>query len=303
MIQYFPNPSTVKIITRLFGGLGNQLFGYAAARRLSLVNNAELVIDDISGFESDTVYQRHSQLNHFNINCRKATPAERLEPLSRARRYLLRKLNQHKPFEERTYIVQEGVNFDQRLLKFNPQSTVYLEGYWQSEEYFKDVEAVVRADLRITPPTDPANLNMARRMYGCKAVAVHVRFFDEPHVSGINNISGDYYTNAIEIMEQHLPDAHYFIFSDKPQIARACISLPDERVTLVGHNQGDESAHADLWLMGQCSHFIIANSTFSWWGAWLAEKDDTLVISPGCVNGNLTAWGFSGNLPSRWKVI
>jgi hypothetical protein len=215
----------------------------------------------------------------------------------------LRKFNQYKPFEERTYIAQEGINFDQRLLKFKPRSTVYLEGYWQSEEYFKDIETVVRADLRITPPTDAANLNIARRMNSCKAVAVHVRFFDEFHVTGLNNIPGDYYKNAIEIMEQHQPNAHYFIFSDKPQIARARIFLPDERVTLVAHNQGDECAHADLWLMGQCSHFIIANSTFSWWGAWLAEKDDTLVISPGFVNGDITAWGFPGNLPSRWKVI
>ena len=82
--------SNPKIIPRIFGGLGNQLFCYAAARRLALVNHAELVIDDVSGFAFDEVYQRHYQLDHFNIPCRKATAAERLEPFSRVQRYLKR---------------------------------------------------------------------------------------------------------------------------------------------------------------------------------------------------------------------
>lgn len=124
--------SNPKLIPRIFGGLGNQLFCYAAARRLALVDQAELVIDDVSGFVRDHGYQRHYQLGHFNIPCRKATPAERLEPFSRVRRYLKRRWNQRLPFAQRAYLVQAGIDFDPCILHFKPQGTVYLEGYWQT---------------------------------------------------------------------------------------------------------------------------------------------------------------------------
>lgn len=290
-----------RIIPRIFGGLGNQLFCYAAARRLALVNNAELVLDDVSGFDYDTVYQRRYQLAHFNIPCRKATTVERLEPFSRLRRALKRKWNQRLPFVQRAYVAQEGIDYDPRLVDLNPKGRVYLEGYWQSENYFKDVEATIRLDLQIKPPTDATNLAMAERVRNCIAVAVHVRFFDEPHAAGMNNAPGDYYTRAVEAMERLAPAAHYFIFSDQPEAARARIALPDARVTLVAHNQGDEHAYADLWLMTLCQHFIIANSTFSWWGAWLAGAPGKQVIAPGFeMRLSKMAWGFSGLLPDAW---
>jgi hypothetical protein len=290
-----------KIVVRVLGGLGNQLFCYAAARRLALVNHAELVIDDVSGFAYDSEYRRNYQLDHFHISCRKATAGERLEPLQRARRYLKRRWNQHVPFAQRTYLVQEGIDFDPRLLFVKPRGTVYLEGYWQSEGYFEDVASKLRQELQITPPLDAANHAIAAQIRGCTAVVVHVRFFDQPQIAGINNAPSDYYTRAIETMERLVPAAHYFIFSDQPESARARIPLPDARVTLVTHNQGDEHAYADLWLMTQCQHFIIANSTFSWWGAWLAEHMDKRVIAPGFeMRQGKMWWGFKGLLPSAW---
>jgi len=289
-----------KLIARIYGGIGNQLFMYAAARRLAFVNNAELVLDHVSGFNNHDVYQRHYQLAHFSIPCRTATAAERLEPFSLLRRYLYRKWNQRMMFVERFFLVQEGIDFDQRLLHFKPQGTVYLEGYWQSEDYFKDVGTIIRQDLQITPPTDAANLTMAAQILGCTAVALHVRFFDQLN-RGINNASGEYYIRAIEALERSAPTAHYFIFSDQPANARACIPLPDARVTLVAHNQGDENAYADLWLMTQCQHFIIANSTFSWWGAWLGANPAKQVIAPGFeMRHGKMCWGFMGLLPGEW---
>lgn len=296
--------SLPKIIPRILGGLGNQLFCYAAARRLALVNNADLVIDDKSGFARDHDYQRHYQLDHFSIPCRKAVAAERLEPFSRARRYLKRRLNQRLPFRARSYIHQEGIDFDSRLLQVKPRGTVYLEGYWQSEQYFKDVEDTIRADLCIQPPTDACNLEMAARIRGSLAVAVHVRFFDAPTEGGINNAPGNYYTRAVAEMEALAPDAHYFVFSDRPNAARARIPLPDERITCVSHNRGDENAFADLWLMTLCQRFIIADSTFSWWGAWLAEHVSKQVIAPGFeVREGKMWWGFEGLLPEEWMKV
>lgn len=295
-----------KIIVRIFGGLGNQLFCYAAARRLALVNNAELIIDDISGFDFDVVYQRCYQLDHFSIPCRKATAAERLEPFSRVRRYLKRRWNIRRPFELRSYIQQVDIDFDPRLLTIHPKGGLYLEGYWQGEGYFKDVEPQIRNDLRIKPPTDDQNQHVVQRIRNAPAVAVHVRFFDEPETASggaINatNAQGDYYQRAIAAMEQCVPSAHYFVFSDRPREAKARLPLGDTRITLVQHNQGDAMAYADLWLMTQCRHFIIANSTFSWWGAWLAANPDKLVIAPGFEKrGGKTSWGFKGLLPEEW---
>jgi hypothetical protein len=286
-----------KIIPHLFGGIGNQLFIYVAARRLSLVNNAELVLDDVSGFVRDYVYQRHYQLDHFNIPCRKATMAERMEPFSRVRRYLKRRRNARLPFDQRGYIQQEGFDFDPRLLQLKPRGDLYLEGYWQSEDYFKDVETTIRQDLQIQPPIDAVNQAMANRIRCQTAVAVHVRFFiGEPH----KNAPGDYYHSAIAEMERRVDNAHYYLFSDCSEAARSSIPLPDERITLVSHNQGDENAYADLWLMTQCRHFIIANSTFSWWGAWLAAHAETHVIALGIKWEMDRSWGFKGLLPERW---
>jgi hypothetical protein len=295
------------IIPRIFGGLSNQLFIYAAARRLALVNGADLALDHISGFAYDSEYQRHYQLDHFSIPCRKSTAAERLEPFARIRRYLKRKLNQRLPFEQRRYLVQEGIDFDARLLTFKPQGMVYLEGYWQSEDYFEDVEPQIRADLRIHPPTDTVNQQMVQRIQAKNAVAVHVRFFDAPTQAAQgaveNNAPDDYYQRAIKLMEERASDTHYYIFSDQPKAARARIPLPDDRITLVHHNHGDVMAYADLWLMSQCRHFVIANSTFSWWGAWLAEYPEKIVIAPGFEQRTGNGWGFVGLLPDRWIKI
>lgn len=293
-----------KIIPRFFGGLGNQLFIYAAARRLALINNAELVLDNISGFAYDTQYRQRYQLDNFHIPCRKATAAERLEPFPRVRRYLKRRWYAHQPFEQRRYLHQEYVDFDQRLLQFKPRGTVYLEGYWQSADYFKDAEATIRQDLQVRPPVDDANLAMAERIQSCAAVAVHVRFFDEPQVININNTPKDYYERAIAEMERRVPGANYFLFSDRPADARHRIPLPDHRVTEVAHNCGDEHAYADLWLMTQCQHFIIANSTFSWWGAWLGGYDGKQIIAPGFeMRRGKMCWGFNGLLPDVWLKL
>jgi hypothetical protein len=293
-----------KIIPRIHGGMGNQLFCYAAARRLALVNDAELVIDDKSGFLRDHCYQRDYQLDNFRIPCRKATASELLKPFPRVRRYLKRAANRRRSFHERTYIQQEGFDFDVRLLEFKPRGTVYLEGYWQSEDYFKDVESTIRQDLQIIPPTDPINVDMAASIRERVSVAVHVRFFDAPG-EGVNNAPADYYSRAVAKMENLASTGHYFVFSDQPDAARVLLPLPNDRVTSVSHNRGDANAYADLWLMTQSRHFIIANSTFSWWGAWLAEQaDGKIVIAPGFeMREGKMWWGFDRLLPERWIKV
>jgi len=294
------------IIPRVFGGLGNQLFIYATARRIALVNDAELVIDHVTGFENDHKYNRKYELDHFNIPCSKATRFQRLEPLPRVRRYIKRVWGLWQPFERRKYIRQSGVDFDSRILNVNPVGYLYIEGYWQSERYFKDVEIQIRDELRIISPKDDQNIQMAEKIQSGTSVAVHVRFFDAPKINGkelnaYNNVTSDYYNRAVSVMDEKVPHAHYYIFSDRPLDAVSMLNIPNDRVTVVCHNNSDEMAYADLWLMSLCNNFIIANSTFSWWGAWLAKNRMKVVIAPAFVKRTgASSWGFDGLLPESW---
>jgi len=273
------------------------------ARRLATVNCAELVIDHVSGFVRDCAHRRMYALDRFHISARKATPAERMEPFERYRRGLAKLLARRRLFEKRRYIEQEGNDFDPRLLRFRFNGTVYLDGLWQSEKYFKDVEDLVRQDLRIRPPQDDENLAMAETIRSCKGICVHVRFFDSPDADGCAetyNVGKHYYARARAEITSQLDNLHFFIFSDNPDVARRQLRLPESIATSVSQNRGDETAYADLWLMTQCKHFIISNSTFSWWAAWLAENKDKIVIAPDIKLGGITAWGFKGLIPEGW---
>jgi len=296
-----------KVIVRLKGGVGNQLFEYAAARRLALKNEASLVIDSVTGFARDIQYRREYALDRFQIGGRLATPAERLEPFERWRRALVKLRARRRPFVARKYVEQERLDFDPRLLEYRVAGTVYLDGYWQSEGYFKDVSAEIRKDLEIKAPQDATNQELAKRIRGCESVGIHVRWFDKTlpalNIPTANNLTRDYYINAIQNLKDKLTDPHFFLFSDDLAAAREALALPEEQVTSIGHNRGDENAYADLWLMTQCRHFIIANSTFSWWGAWLARFEPKIIIAPNLKLVGVSNWGFAGLIPEGWVLV
>lgn len=293
----------INIVCRVKGGLGNQLFCYAAARRLALANGVELLIDDVSGFSRDRQYHRQYMLDCFHIPARKATASERLEPLARYRRAAMKWWFGSKPFEARRYLAQEGIDFDSRLLALKVNQSLYLDGLWQSEGYFKDIAPTIREDLRIIPPADSVNLRVAEEIAQCEAVAVHVRWFDAPGQNATYNIPAPYYRRAMALMEEKITSPRYFVFSDDPAAAKKVLPLPEDRTVYISHNRGDENAYADLWLMRQCRHFITANSTFSWWGAWLGSGEDKLVVTPDLVIDGKAAWGFRGLIPAEWTRV
>lgn len=261
----------------------------------------ELVIDDATGFARDRQFSRRYALDHFHIPCRKATPAERLEPFERYRRGFMKWSSRRRPFEKRKYVEQEGIDFDKRLLALKVNGVIYLDGLWQSEQYFKDVQEVIREELRIVPPTDELNQRIAEEICNSNAVALHVRWFNAPGSMVSHNLSVDYYHRAIALMEENIDSPRYFLFSDAPDAARVLLSLPESKVVFVSHNQGD--AYVDLWPMSQCKHFITANSTFSWWGAWLGNEQNKTVLTPDLQLGGITAWGFDGLIPGEWVKV
>jgi hypothetical protein len=284
--------------------LGNQLFCYAVARRLALVNRAELVIDDVTGFTRDRQYRRRYMLDSFQLPVRTATPAERLEPFERVRRACLRRIERRRPFERRRYLEHEGFDYDERLLSVAVRGTLYLDGLWLSDRYFRDAAAVIRQDLSVAEPTDRENQRMAEEMKSTESVALHVRWFDRPEAASRGlNISAAYYRDALSVIEQSVRSPHYFVFSDDPQGARAMLPLRERAATFVSHNAGDDAACADLWLMTKCRYFITANSTFSWWGAWLSGRDPQCVIAPDLERRMMDVRDSRELVPREWLRV
>jgi hypothetical protein len=300
-----------KVIVRLKGGLGNQLFCYAAARRLAWVNDAELVLDTVTGFKYDHLYRRTYALGAFNIPARLATPAEQMEPLGLFRRLIARKLSERKPLAQRRYIQQVGVNFDPGIVDLRLQlGEIYFDPFGQSERYFADIHKLLMQDLAMSAPSDPANLEMARLIETSPSVALHVRWFDAGDATHSSNMSLSYYAQAITELLAKIGRAHFFIFSDRPEHAAALLAplMLGMPCTIVSNNAERGNADLDFWLMRQCRHFIIGNSTFSWWAAWLGEysHNGTQVFAPARSvdpEHNVTAWGFPGLLPERWTIL
>jgi len=294
----------MKIISRIKGGLGNQLYCYSVAKRLAIANGAELVIDDVSGFERDHQFQRKYMLDYFNISSRKATKIERLEPFERVRRGIRKKIERLKIFENRNYIEQEFDDFDSRILELNIYKDTYIDGLWQSEKYFKDIKQEIKNDLKMEAPKDKKNLSIAKKIKSCNSVAIHIRLFDQSTTNSEANVKLNYYQIALDKMESTAEEPFYFIFSDNPKKAKNMINLPLDRTEFMTHNSSEESAIWDFWLMKQCSNFIIANSTFSWWAAWLSNNEEKSVFFPRLKeNKSQWCWDYDGQMPLEWQAI
>jgi hypothetical protein len=277
-----------KIVARVVGGLGNQLFIYAASKRLALANNATLKLDILSGYVNDK-YERQFCLNHFDINEEIASPWESyISAWGVRRRKLERKINRHIPFRYKSYIKQERP-YESRLLSLRIARRLYLQGYWQDERYFKDIEKVIRDSLVFTTPHDSENIRWAQIISESNAVCLHARRIKYKFA-----LPTDYYQRAVEYIVPKISNPHFYCFSDDPEWVIKNFSI-DYPFTVVDHNQGDRS-YEDLWLMTKCKHYIIANSSFSWWGAWLNPNSEKLVIAP-------ANWGYDTAVPHGWKTI
>jgi hypothetical protein len=292
-----------KIIAKIKGGLGNQLFIYAAAKRLALKSGSKLILDHVSDFRGDK-FRRTFQLNKFNIDESKIGFFSRTILGQKSFRKVAKLVNTWLAFSKRWYIFQEKLDFDYRLLIYKPKKLTFFDGYWQSEDYFKDIESEIRDYFKIIAPISEENFQFLKFIKNKTSVALHVRFFEsDVDETGINT-SILYYNNAVTKILDLVPKAHFFVFSDNLELAINKLSIEKSRLTIVPHNTGDENAYQDLWLMSKCDHFIIANSTFSWWGAWLGTNKNKIVIAPDMdLKNSDGAWGFSGLIPEKWIKI
>lgn len=273
--------NTNMIITRLIGGLGNQLFQYALGRNLAETHQAELRID-ISGFET---YKLHKySLWAFNIRENFASSAE-VRSLTRPNdvgtKGIIARLLRRRPKLAKTHIREKKLfTFDCEILKL--PDGVYLDGYWQSEKYFAGVADIIQQEVTVRFAQAGKDKELADMIASSESVSLHVRRADYVSNPKTKEVHGacdlDYYSRCVQELTQTVRNPHFFVFSDDPEWARDNLRLPCPTI-VIDHN-GPDRNYEDLRLMSQCRHNIIANSSFSWWGAWLNPNEDKLVFAP-----------------------
>ena len=267
------------IITKLIGGLGNQLFQYAVARCLALKRNTELKID-MSSFKEYTL--RRYSLSHFNIIENIASEAE-INLLKTETATFLERLTSkvlRKPFLFQSDICERYHHYDPEIMKLPNNS--YLDGYWQSEKYFQAIADIIRSDFTIKKEPDAINKEYAEKITSSTSVSIHIRrgdYVENPSASRIHGTCDlGYYCRSLEYISSQITSPHFFIFSDDPEWASSNLIIP-YLSTYVTHNDALNYVE-DFRLMRLCKHHIIANSSFSWWGAWLCNNKDKIVIAP-----------------------
>ena len=257
------------------GGLGNQLFQYATARSLAIRTGAELRLD-LSSYANDPL--RCYELSVFPIIGQVIREADdRIEEprfIGKMKKFLSQLQRKEKYYREPHF------HYDPRVK--NLSAPVFLEGYWQSEKYFVEDALSLRRELIPFQPLELDNASIAAQINTATAVSLHVRRGDYVANAHTNNYHGvcsiEYYRAAIEYMRHAAGDIHLFVFSDDQEWCKSNLE-PNYPTTYATANPPDRG-YRDMQLMALCRHHIIANSSFSWWGAWLNPRPDKIVVAP-----------------------
>jgi hypothetical protein len=285
------------VIVRLKGGLGNQMFQYAAARALASARGARLGLD-LATFDDDP--KRRFELDRLPISATIASPRAIFRvtalPQTRSQRALCRaaralaRLAGLPPHRELALLRPLGVErrvYSEPHFHFDPNfqrlpADVYLDGYWQSERYFAAIADELREEFAVAapPPAEVRDLETAIR--STESVGVHVRrgdYVTEERTAAFHGTCDpNYYRAAAERVREVAERPHFFVFSDDPGWVRAHLDFLSPSTTI---GQGDRARpHQDMRLLSRCRHDIIANSSFSWWGAWLNENPSKRVVAP-----------------------
>ncbi len=268
------------IISQIVGGLGNQLFQYATAKNLSLFLDQELYLDlnFFDSYHDPDVFR----LDKYNVDYKIADQKD-IDRLKRVQatglpakvyRKLLKKpyyLNGRQHFDQRWLFINKW----EKLRKFDD---IYISGYMANPFYFHKIEHLIKKEFTLKDELNPANKKMLERIKSCESVMLHVRRGDYVNNSFFISQPVSYYQEAIEKIREHVTKPVFFVFSDDVEWTRENIHT-DEEMIYCDINDG-KTDFMELALMSACRHAIIANSTFSWWGAWLIDNPDKMVIAP-----------------------
>lgn len=273
------------VYVRLIGGLGNQMFQYATGRALALRNGAELKLD-VSGFV--TYGLRRYELDSYPIAATVASAPELeafasapvVPPRTGVKGLLSRLVAPKNASSPAVHYREPHFQFDPGVQGLHPP--ILLDGYWQTERYFADAAEALRRELDPTEPLEEDNARIAEQIDQAVAVSLHVRrgdYVSNAHANAYHGVcSLDYYRAAISHVAERVEGVHLFVFSDDAEWTRENLKS-DLPATYVAANPPDRGFR-DMQLMTRCRHHIIANSSFSWWGAWLNAKPGKVVVAP-----------------------
>lgn len=270
------------IISRISGGLGNQMFQYAAGLALARHHGVPHKCD-LGWFEDSFLHQGFELERVFGLDIRQATCADFRSVLGWqgsiwCRRTLGRQFL--RPLRPRAWATEPHFHF-WPAFRHLPESA-YLEGYWQSQNYFQPFASIVRETFTFAAKFSRLNAELASVIGAVDSVSLHVRrgdYVKNPIISAVHGVCPpSYYEEAIRVVARGISNPHFFVFSDDMDWVSNHLAI-DYPVTCVDHNRGEES-YNDMRLMSMCKHNIIANSSFSWWGAWLNSNPEKIVIAP-----------------------
>lgn len=273
------------IIVRLSGGMGNQMFQYAIGRALSLKHNTVLKLDltflehriKLPHFMRPNFNFRNFDLDVFNINAEIAKPEDISfwnRPIGGGKLMLifdaiLRKLA-FLPGWEKSF------SYDKTFLTFGPD--IYLQGFWQSEKYFLDYKEQIREDFRLRRQLPPESQELFDEIKNTNSLCVHLR-----RMHGGGSFHGkydmEYYKNGIKRITETKTIDKIYVFSDDIKWCKENIKF-FQPTFFVEEKYAGVKAEGHLILMSACKHFVISNSTFSWWAAWLARDENKIVVAP-----------------------
>jgi hypothetical protein len=258
-------------IVKLQGGLGNQLFQIAFARELA--TRGKQILLDARIYERKQIHAGFALAEHMTIPFPVATAAD-FRAQGFARNWNWHEVRRRFGAYKRRVVVEDQAIFDASHLE---REYDFYDGYWQDERYFPSVTAEVRASFAAIE-LDDANARLRDQIASGPSVSVHVRRGDYLAVPLFTPLcDSDYYQRALDHVRERVPNARLFVFSDDLSWCRDNLGAKD--AVYVDHNGGSRSIY-DLLLMGLCDSNVVANSTFSWWGAWLNPRADRVVVAP-----------------------
>ena len=264
------------IYTNIYGGLGNQMFQYAIGKNLSIVNQTDFKIDT---YKMSDYQLRNFLLSKFNISASivKNGEVEKFQ-YNRYIDFVLKKLCQYN-------IKLSDKIFEKKEFFFDPEVTKikdgYLFGYWQSFKYFENIRDVLIKEFTLINEFDLENKLIRNQIRESNSVSIHIRrgdyVMDKKNKSIYNVFGIEYYHNAINFISNKVDTPKFFVFSDDLEWASKNLKVSNAVYVDVNTVNNPEN---DLILMSSCEHNIIANSTFSWWAAWLNQNVNKIVVAP-----------------------
>lgn len=274
------------VIVQLLGGMGNQMFQYALGKQLALLNRTELKLDTsilLNWTPGKHAVNRGFDLDVFNLEPVFASPKEIKKyhtdgfPVMDKVVFKIREKISGNRVTKEKHFHADPVILDAR-------GDIYLAGLWQSYKYFKAIEEQIRKEFTFRWPLSEASSALLQQIKQANAVCLNVRRTDYVTVAATSGtmapVSLDYYKQALQKMQELRGDFSVFVFSDDIEWCRENLSFITQPVTFIGHEYAGKKFSDYLQLMIACSHYIIPNSTFAWWGAWLNPDPDKTVIAP-----------------------